>query len=75
MKKNKIYLETSSITAYFDSQWPDRQNLTKKFWQNLDKFEIYISELVLLELKNAPDTELRNNYLRHSCQLEFCSYS
>lgn len=62
MKRNKIYLETSVITAYFDDQWPDRKNLTERFWQNLDNFEVYISEMVVLELKNAPSTELRNSY-------------
>lgn len=64
MKKKKVYLETSVIAAYFDNQWPDRRNLTGKFWQNLDKFEIFISEIVLLELKNTPDTELRSDYLK-----------
>lgn len=64
MKKSKIYLETSTITAYFDKEWPDRQNLTKKFWQKLNKFEIFISEMVILELKNTPDVKLKNHYLK-----------
>lgn len=66
MKKSRLYLETSVITAYFDKEWPDRQNLTKKFWQNLNKFKVYISEMVVLELKNILDSKLREKYLRKS---------
>jgi len=43
--KMKVYLDTSVISALFDEKNPERRSLTKTFFQKIDNFEIYISEI------------------------------
>ena len=65
MKKPKIYLDTSIISAYFDFRKPVRQLITEKWVQNdLPDFEVYISELVLNEINNNTDEKLKEKMLR-----------
>ncbi len=60
MKKPKIYLDTSIISAYFDFRKPVRQLITEKWFQNdILNFEVYISELVLNEIDNNQDNDLK----------------
>ena len=48
--KNKIYLDTSVISALFDERTPERLSMTLELWSKLNDYEIVISELVLEEL-------------------------
>lgn len=55
--KEKIYLETSVISAYFDfrEQFPDKKLETRKFWHNvLPKFEVFVSSVTIKELAQSP---------------------
>lgn len=59
----KIYLDTSIPNAYFDDRNIVRQEITKQFWQKLDKYEIFISDLVIDEIQATGDSEKRKNLL------------
>jgi len=64
MKKLKIYLDTSVISAYFDQQKPVRQIITQKWFQHDIKTVLpYISALVLDEINANPDEVLREKML------------
>jgi hypothetical protein len=55
MIKQKVYLDTTVPSAYFDDRAPDRQNLTKQFWSEiLPEFEPMISTIVLSEIQDTP---------------------
>ena len=59
--KLKIYLETSVISAYFDSRTPERQAQTKEFWQLLQEYTILTSNLVIDELSRITDENLKKH--------------
>ena len=59
--KENIYLDTSVISAYFDSRAPERQQLTLEFWKSIVLFKSHISEIVLNEISRIPDDQLRQN--------------
>ena len=62
MKKMRIYLDTSIISAYFDYRKPVRQLITQKWFQNdIKNFESFISSLVIQEINNNKDIELKEN--------------
>ena len=50
MKKLMIYLDTSVFSAYYDKRMKIRQSETKEFWGELEKYDKFISDLVLEEL-------------------------
>ena len=55
---NKIYLDTSVISALFDERTPERKLATEQAWLKLkDKniSDVYISELVLEELQRSAE--------------------
>ena len=58
--KYKIYFDTSIISAYFDYKKPIRQLMTEKWIENESKnYDIYISTLVLDEINNNQDENLK----------------
>jgi len=60
MKKTKIYLDTSVISAYFDIQKPVRQLITQKWMDHdLKDFVPYVSSLVLSEIEANRNTDLK----------------
>lgn len=64
--KQKIYLETSVISAYFDfkKQNEPRKKETRLFWDyNLDEYDPYISDLVITELSDTPIPAWRDEFL------------
>ena len=64
MTKNKIYIDTSVISAYFDYQKPIRQLITEKWFRsNLKDYDPYISALVIEEIGGTPDEIKRNAML------------
>lgn len=66
MAKQKIYLETSVISLYFDfkNQDPIGKAITREFWQDvLPKYENFISPIVIRELTTAKDPKWRRQFL------------
>lgn len=56
----KIYIDTSVFSAYFDIKKPVRQVETVN-WFSMDakNFEIFISDLVVTEISNTKDSNLK----------------
>lgn len=48
------------ISALFDKRIPEMQFLTERFFENVDKLDVYISEVVLAEIGKTRNTQLRN---------------
>jgi predicted nucleic acid-binding protein len=61
MSLKKVYLDTSVISALFDSRTPERKSLTKLMWQNLKEYDVYISEIVMEEISLVSD-ELKTSF-------------
>ena len=60
MFKPKVYLDSSVPSAYYDDRAPERQELTKRFWEGrLPELEPVISTVVEDEIRNTPDAEKR----------------
>jgi predicted nucleic acid-binding protein len=55
----KLYLDTSVVSALFDSRNPERQNLTVSFFNAVRSFKVSISVITLAEVERTPDIELR----------------
>jgi len=49
-KEIRVYLDTSVISALFDDRNPERQDLTKRFFDEIESFEVYISEVLLAKI-------------------------
>lgn len=64
MSKNKIYIDTSVFSAFFDFNKPVRQVITEKWINhNLMNYEAYLSGLVLMEIRATPNELLRKRLL------------
>jgi predicted nucleic acid-binding protein len=64
MKKLRVYLDTSIISAYFDAFKPIRQMITQKWFENRsNEFDLYASALVIVEIMATRQLELRNNMM------------
>ena len=57
----KLYLDTSVVSALFDDQNPERQGLTRSFFDIQEQFDVHVSELTLAELDRTPDADLGQN--------------
>ena len=51
--KNNVYLDTTIISALFDRRTPERMSQTQQFWEHIDDYNVFISELVIDEIKGA----------------------
>jgi len=60
-KKLKIYLDTSVISALFDIRSPEVMKWTQEFWKMMERHEVYVSDVVVTEIQETPDTELKEN--------------
>ena len=49
----KLYLDTSVISALFDERTPERMDMTEKAWEQIKKYDVYISDTVVEELQMA----------------------
>jgi len=66
MRKLKLYLDTSVINFLFADDAPEKQRVTQEFFEDSvsqGKFDIYISDVVIGEIKNTKDIDKRNNLL------------
>jgi len=60
----KIYLDTSVISAYFDSGKPQRQQVTRIWFERQFQYHsAYVSDLVIQELEATSNIELRNKFI------------
>ena len=59
MKRLKIYLDTSVISALFDRRSSEMMRWTEEFWKIIDKYEVYISDVVITEIQETPDVKLK----------------
>ena len=59
-KRIKVYMDTSVISALFDDRNQQRQVLTQRFFEDVDTFDAYVSELVLAEIDGTRDVGLRS---------------
>jgi predicted nucleic acid-binding protein len=57
MKKLKLYLETSVWNFFFADDAPEKRDITKSFFQPINKnlYEIFISEIVIKEINDASE--------------------
>ncbi len=61
--KQRIYLDTSVLSALGDSRAPDRQALTREFFARLAEFDACTSDLAREEILSTRDTRRRNEIL------------
>ena len=61
MEKLKIYLDTSVISFVFAEDSPEKQAVTCEFFDDyLDKYKVFISHLVLTEIEQTQNIQLKN---------------
>lgn len=61
MKKLKIYLDTSVISFFYADDSPTFRDNTIDFFENYsNEYELYISDIVLLEINKNKDINLKN---------------
>lgn len=61
--KEKLYLDTSVPSAYYDDREIERQEQTREFWEKLENNRTFISEITLSELGQVKDLEKRGNLI------------
>jgi len=67
--RQRVYVDTSVISALYDDRYPDRRTLTAAFWARLAEFEACTSELARIELHQTPDPMRRDSLLKALGQL------
>ncbi len=58
-RKMKLYLDTSVISALFDERNPERKSLTESFFKEIKDYEIFISEITVVEIERTPEPVLQ----------------
>ena len=51
----KIYLETSVINFLFAEDAPEKMKITREFFNLIEEYEVFISDIVLLEIEQASE--------------------
>ena len=69
----RVYLDTSVISALFDERNPERKSLTESFFKEIERFEAYISEITIAEVKRVPDLELQSKMRGTTSQFSILS--
>ncbi|MBI5487660.1 MAG: PIN domain-containing protein [Deltaproteobacteria bacterium] len=72
-RRQRLYLDTSVLSAYFDGRSPERRALTVLFWDLLDRYDTWISDLVLAEISATDDRGLADGMLRLAAGLQTSS--
>jgi predicted nucleic acid-binding protein len=63
--KLKIYFDTSVPSNFYDTDKPEQTALTRLFWEDyLSKFNSYVSEATIQEIRGTKDLEKRQNVLQ-----------
>ncbi len=62
-RKLNLYLESSVVSMYFQDDAPYLRDLTRQFWEEiLPYFDVYISEIVLEEIRATTKPYLRKAF-------------
>jgi len=76
MKKLKIYLDTSVINFLFADDAPEYKSVTEDFFQNfIHEYDVYISEIVYLEINKTDNTLKKNSLLKAVKQYNLKAYN
>jgi len=59
MKTLKILLDTSVYSAMLDKRDPIRQKQTQDFWKNIDKYELFFSNINKEEIEAIKEEKLK----------------
>jgi len=59
-RKLRVYLDTSIISALFDERNPERKSLTGAFFEVIENFNAFVSEITIAEIERTPDMELQS---------------
>lgn len=62
-KSLKLYLDTSVPNGYFDAKNPNRQQTTRQFWLKLNKYQVFISDIVIEEIRATGDEDRKQSLL------------
>jgi len=57
--KFKVYLDSSVISALYDSRNPDRKALTEEFFNQINNFDVFISEINIQEIERTNNIKLK----------------
>jgi len=64
MNKLRIYLDTSVVNFLFAEDSPDFRRMTEEFFaKHAQKYELFASEVVILEIERDPDPQHRQKLL------------
>lgn len=63
-KRLKLYLDTSVPNGYFDAKNLNRQQITRQFWLKLNKYQVFISDIVIDEIKATRNKGRRQDLLK-----------
>ncbi|NVM31376.1 MAG: PIN domain-containing protein [Candidatus Helarchaeota archaeon] len=72
-RKLKVYLDTSVISALHDKRNPERKALTEEFFKKMENFEVYISDITVVEIEKTPDSEIQNEMKKIITNFSVCS--
>lgn len=61
--KLKLYFDTSVPNAYLDDKNPIRQEVTKDFWERLDHYKVFVSDIVVEEIEATGDENKKTKLL------------
>ncbi|MCA9460161.1 MAG: hypothetical protein KC550_06445 [Nanoarchaeota archaeon] len=59
MRKLKIYLDTSVISFLFADDSPEYKNITIEFFEKIEYFQVFISDIVQFEINKNSNIELK----------------
>ncbi|MCL1858138.1 MAG: PIN domain-containing protein [Oscillospiraceae bacterium] len=73
MKKLKIYLDTSIIGYLYQETQPEKMYDTQKLWEQIKNgfYDVLISNLLLEELSNNPNEEIKNKLLGFLAEIDY----
>lgn len=63
MNRASLYLETFVPSAYYDFKDRKRMLETRRFWKSLKYYNVYVSALTLVELRQARDPSKRKKLI------------
>jgi predicted nucleic acid-binding protein len=58
-----VYLDASVVSALFDKANPERQELTRVFFEQASSFRVFISEVTAAEIDQTPEATLRHRMM------------
>ncbi|MBI4722871.1 MAG: PIN domain nuclease [Candidatus Stahlbacteria bacterium] len=63
IRKFKLYVDTSVPNAYFDENNLYRREISRQFWLKLKEYQVFVSDLVIKEIKATGDENQRKKLL------------